>query len=97
MSMLESTLQPVIDELNTLSARLKPITSELDSIKRRHDAGLQIDIDDYNEKVNTHNGLLNRHKALIAVNSRDFQLYDELAKKDKVLVAQYNALLKRQP
>ncbi|MBU1207207.1 MAG: hypothetical protein KKH04_09810 [Proteobacteria bacterium] len=97
MSMVESTLQPVIDELNTLNARLKPIASELKSLKRQHDAGLQIDIDDYNEKVNTHNVLLNRHKALIAANSSGFQLYDELAEKDKVLVAQYNALLKRQP
>jgi hypothetical protein len=95
MSMLESKLQPVMDELNTLNARMKPIASELKSLKRQHDAGLQIDIDDYNEKVNTHNDLLNRHRALIAVNSSDFQLYDELAEKDKVLVAQYNALVKR--
>ena len=94
MSMLEVQLQPVIDELTTLNARMEALASELKSLDRQRNAGIQIDIDDYNAKVDTHNRLLGRHRALIAASSTDLQLYEELVEKDKALVAQHNALLR---
>jgi predicted nucleic acid-binding Zn-ribbon protein len=94
LNMIESRLQPVTNELGSLKGRLETLASELKSLDRQHNAGLQIDIDDYNAKVKTHNALLSEHRALIAANSSDFQLYEELARQDKELVAQYNALLK---
>jgi chromosome segregation ATPase len=94
LNMLKSQLQPVTDELGSLNARIETIASELKSLDRQHSAGLRIDIDDYNKKVDTYNGLLSEHRALIAANSSDFQLYEELARQDKDLVAQHNALLR---
>jgi hypothetical protein len=94
LNMLESQLQPVTDELGSLNARMETLASELKSLDRQHTAGLRIDTDDYNAKVVTYNALLSRHRALLAANSSDFQLYKELAQQDKDLVAQYNALLR---
>jgi hypothetical protein len=94
MANLESQLQPVIDELTILNARMETLASDLKSLDRRHNMGIQIDVDDYNAKVDTYNRLLSRHRALRAANSSAFQLYEKLVEEDKALVAQYNALLR---
>lgn len=94
ISMLEEQLQPVGARLNSLNARIDALASQLKLLDRQHNAGLEIDIDDYNAKVNIHNQSLREHRALIAAHSSDFQLYDKLAEEDKVLVAQYDALLR---
>jgi len=91
ISILKVQLQPVFDERDALDKRMKAIASVLTVLDGQHSAGIQIDIGDYNEKVDTYNGLLSRYRAIIAANS-DFQLYQEMIKQDELLVAQYNAL-----
>ena len=64
------------------------------SLDEQHNLGSQIDTDDYNAKVNAHNALLARQRALIAANRADLKTYDDLIDQDSALVKQYNALLK---
>lgn len=94
IKVLETQLQPIIDEITSLNAQMETLKTELKSLDEQQKAGIQIDIDDYNTRVNTHNALLARHRALIAANSSDIQPHDELIKQDSVLVEQYNALRK---
>ena len=94
MAELKTQLQPVIDEITSLNAQMETLKAELKSLDEQQKSGLQIDIDDYNAKVKTHNGLLAKHRALIAANSTDLKAYDDLVDQDSVLVKQYNALLK---
>ena len=92
--MLETQLQPVIEELTSLNARMKVLAAELKSLDAKKEAGFPIDIDYYNAKVETHNALLAKERALIAANSSDLKTYNDLVEQDSVLVKQYNALLK---
>jgi hypothetical protein len=94
MTVLKTQLQPIIDELTSLGAQMETLKAELKSLDGQQKSGVQIDIDDYNAKVKTHNALLARQRALIAINSSDLKTYDDLVDQDKVLVRQYNALLK---
>ena len=70
------------------------LCAELKSLAEQHKSGIEIDVDDYNAKVKTHNELLRSHRALTAANKSDFETYDDLEKQDSVRVDQYNALLK---
>jgi hypothetical protein len=94
IAILEAQLQPVIEELKSLNERMEPLSAELKSLKEQKEAGGQIDIDDYNAKVENFNALLIRHRALVAANSGDLQTYEDLEKEDSVLVKRYNASLK---
>jgi hypothetical protein len=96
MAVLKSQLQPVIDEITTLNAQMETLKAELKSLDQQQKSGLQIDIDDYNAKVKTHNALLAKQRALITANRTDLKTYDDLVDQDSVLVKQYNALLKSQ-
>ena len=55
-------------------------------------SGESIDIDDYNAKVNRYNGLVSQRKLLYTEHKASFDEYEDLLKKDDVLIAQYNAL-----
>ena len=92
-AMLKTQLQPVIDELTSLNARIEALAAELKRLAALHKSGLEIDIDDYNARVETHNSLLSRHRALIATNRSDLQTYEDLEKQDSALVERYNALV----
>jgi molecular chaperone DnaK len=92
---LERQLQPVIDELNSLAERIKGLKTELASLDEREKLGESIDTADYNARVDAHNSLLSRYRALLSANSADLQTLDDLEKQDSILVSQYNALLKR--
>ena len=94
MGPLKTQLQPVIDEINSLDEHIEALKAELKSLDEQQKAGFQIDIDDYNAKVKTHNGLLAKERALIAANSNALKTYDALVEQDSALVKQYNALLK---
>ncbi|MDZ4345262.1 MAG: hypothetical protein U1E51_22810 [Candidatus Binatia bacterium] len=94
MADLKTQLQPVIEEFTRLNAQMETLKAELKSLDEQQKAGIQIDVDDYNAKVKTHNELLAGHRALIAANSADIQTHDDLAEQDSVLVKQYNSLLK---
>ena len=54
-----------------------------------------IDVEEYNEKAATFNGLLERREALMSSYNIDREMYDELMRQDSALVDQYNTLLKR--
>ena len=58
MAVLKTQLRPVIDEFTKLDAQMEPLKAELKSLDDQQKAGVQIDIDDYNAKVKTHNALL---------------------------------------
>jgi hypothetical protein len=94
MAALRTQLQPILDEITTLNAQMETLKAELKSLDQQQKAGLQIDIDDYNAKVKTHNALLAKQRALVATNRTDLNSYDDLVDQDSVLVKQYNALLK---
>ena len=94
MAALKTQIQPVIDELTSLNAQMQALNAELKSLDEQHNLGSQIDTDDYNAKVNAHNALLARQRALIAANRADLKTYDDLIDQDSALVKQYNALLK---
>ena len=94
MTVLKTQLQPVIEELTSLDAQMETLKAELKSLDGQQKSGVRIDIDNYNAKVKTYNALLVRQRALIAANSSDLKTYDDLVDQDKVLVRQYNALLK---
>jgi hypothetical protein len=94
MTALKAQLQPVLDEITSLNSQMEALKAELKSLDELQKAGNQIDVDDYNAKVKTHNGLLAKQRALIAANRMDLKTYDDLVDEDAVLVKQYNALLK---
>ena len=97
ISVLETDLKPVNDELNSLQSRIEALGSELKELDTEHSAGIRIDIAGYNEKVGIYNRLLAQYKVLNAANKAEFKEYDDLIKEDGVLVNQYNALVKSQP
>jgi len=94
MTILKTELQPTIEKLTTLNARMDALAAELKSLDEQQKAGLQINISDYNAKVKAYNALLKKRRALIAANRTNLQTYDDLLKQDSVLVDQYNALLR---
>jgi hypothetical protein len=94
MVILKTELQPAIQKLTSLNARMDAIDGELKSLDAQQKAGLLINISDYNAKVKAYNALLKKRRALIAANRTNLQAYDGLLKQDSVLVDQYNALLK---
>jgi chromosome segregation ATPase len=84
----------VIDELTNIKGRIEALSAELKSLDDRQKAGLEIDIDDYNAKVKSHNSLVNKQRALIAANRDEMQTYNDLDEKDSAMVEQYNSLLR---
>lgn len=92
ITMLETKLKPAIDELTTLKNQMEPLAVDIKALNDQHKAGMSIDVDGYNSKVDTYNSLLSRQRALTAANSTDYQTYEDLLKQDSALVAQYNAL-----
>lgn len=91
---LETKLQPIMTQLEQLNAQMKTIDAELNDLDAQQRAGQQININAYNAEVNIHNAILSKYQALMAANSSDIQLHDDLLKQDGALVEQYNALLK---
>jgi chromosome segregation ATPase len=91
---LESQLQPVITQLTEMSDQLKKLSAELKGLDEQNKIGLPVDANEYNAKVEIHNGILERRKALFAANSEDLQKYDDLQTQDSALVDEYNGLLK---
>lgn len=74
---------------------MEALSAQLKLLDANQSAGLRIDVGDYNAKVNLHNAILSKHRALFSANENDFNTYDDLIKQDSVLVDQYNAVLKR--
>lgn len=94
IAQLKLKLQPVLDEIHSLNAQMTILKTDLKLLARQQRAGIQIDVDDYNAKVKTHNLLLASQRSLVAANSIDLKAYDDLIDHDTVLVNKYNALLK---
>jgi hypothetical protein len=93
-AILKAKLEPVIEQLANLHAKMNTLDAELNALDEQHKAGIRINIRNYNAKVKAYNTLLNKQQALIAVNRPDLQAYDDLIKQDSDLVDQYNALIK---
>lgn len=93
-SSLESQLQPVITQLTDMNEQLKKLAAELKTLDEQNKTGLPVDANEYNAKVEIHNHILAKRKALVAANREDLQKYDELLKQDSALVHEYNGLLK---
>jgi len=92
---LETKLQPIFNELESLKVRMDPLEASLKVLDTKYKSGVQIDINDYNTIVKSYNLLLERQRALIAANGADMQTYDDLSKQDSALVEQYNGLLRQ--
>jgi molecular chaperone DnaK len=95
LAMLKMQLEPVSQELSKLNGQIEALSAQLKLLDANQRVGLRIDVDDYNAKVNLHNAILSKHRALLTANRTDFDTYDDLIKRDSVLVDQYNAFLKR--
>ncbi len=94
-AVLEKQLQPVIDELTSLDDRIKSLKADLSSLDERQRLQGSIDIASYNARVDVHNGLLARRRALFSANSEDLKTFIDLENQESALVNQYNALLRR--
>jgi hypothetical protein len=94
-AVLEKQLQPVIDELTSLDERIKRLKTELSSLDERQKLQGSIDIASYNARVDIHNGLIAKRRALFYANSADLKTLVDLGNQESALVNQYNALLKR--
>ena len=92
--MLKRKLEPVIEQLTSLNAKMDALDAELKALDEQQKAGLRINVRNYNTKVKAYNTLLKKQQALIAANRADLQAYDDLVKQDSDLVDQYNALIK---
>jgi hypothetical protein len=94
LTTLQAQLQPVLDEIKELDSKREGIAAELKELSDQQKAGIEINIEDYNAKVNAHNALLRRRRALVGANKADLDSYVELEKQDSALVDKYNTLLK---
>jgi len=92
---LVKQLQPVMDELENLKEQIQQLKTELGALDQTHNLRTPIDVASYNSRVDVHNSLVARQKALFLANKADLQALDDLEKQDSVLVDHYNALLKR--
>jgi Hsp70 protein len=95
LATLKTQLEPVSQELSKLNEQIEALSTQLKLLDADQRAGLRFDVGNYNGKVNLHNAILSKHHALYAANKNDFDTYDDLIKRDSVLVDQYNAALKR--
>jgi hypothetical protein len=95
LEMLKTKLQPIFEELEVLDKRMESLKAELATLDQRQKAGLRIEISSYNAKVDSHNAILERQINLLTANRSDIEAFKDLATKDDVLVAQYNARMKR--
>jgi hypothetical protein len=94
-AVLEKQLQPVIDQLTSLDERIKSLKADLSSLDGRPRLQGSIDIASYNARVDVHNSLIARHRALFSANSANLKTLVDLENQESALVDQYNALLKR--
>ena len=92
MSELESRLKPVMDEISGIDDQMKPLKSEIDSLKSQQEEGTEIDTDHYNSLIDDYNSLLRRKTALVQANSTDFDTYESLSKEDESMMEQWKAL-----
>jgi chromosome segregation ATPase len=91
---LQRQLQPSIDELSSLDARMKSLNDEIETLDRRKPFQNQWDVDRYNARVNAYNNLLAQYRELVASKRGGLQVLSDLEEQDTTLVNQYNALLK---
>lgn len=89
---LKLELEPVANEMGTLKSQIQDLDSQMKTLDDQKSSGESIDIDDYNAKVNRYNGLVSQRKLLYTEHKASFDEYEDLLKKDDVLIAQYNAL-----
>jgi peptidoglycan hydrolase CwlO-like protein len=92
MTALETQLQPVTDELDSLTARIKPLEAEIKALDQQHAAGIEIDRSRRNSLYNEYEPLFKRRRALFEANSSDFKVLDDLEKADKDMMEQWKAL-----
>jgi len=95
IDLLKRKLQPVLDDLQKLKARMDSLDSELKSVDQKHQSGIPIDIGAYNKKVTIYNDLLKKYNDIVSLNADDLKRYDDLLSKDSAMVEQYNSLIKR--
>jgi len=89
---LKLELEPVANEMGTLKSQIQDLDSQMKTLDDQKSSGESIDIDDYNAKVNRYNDLVSQRKLLYTEHKASFDEYEDLLKKDDVLIAQYNAL-----
>ncbi len=94
MSVLDSTLRPVIADITELDTRIETLAAELKHLDDQKNSGLDVDVSDYNAKVEAHNQILTRRNALFSANQANLRTYENLSKQDSEWVDQYNALLR---
>jgi hypothetical protein len=75
---LKKQLQPVMDELTSLNEQMKRLKTELESLDESQRLGQSINISNYNYKVDVHNNLLARSRALFSADSADIETFENL-------------------
>jgi septal ring factor EnvC (AmiA/AmiB activator) len=89
---LETQLQPVTDEIDSLTARIKPMEAEIKALDQKHAEGMAIDTDRRDSLFDEYDRLFKRRRALFDANSNDFKAMDDLEKADKDMMEQWKAL-----
>jgi flagellar biosynthesis chaperone FliJ len=81
-----------MDEVDSIDNQMKPLKSEIDTLKEQESAGTEVDTDHYNSLVDEYNSLLRRKKSVIEANRADLDRYEDLQQEDKSLMQQWKAL-----
>ena len=69
--LLKHVCNPVTDELNNLTARIKPLEAEIKALDQQHAEGMEIDRDRRNSLYDEYDRLFKRRRALINANKSD--------------------------
>ena len=80
MAELKTQLEPVIEKLTSLNARMETLNTELKSLDEQHKAGVQIDSRRLQRQSKGLQCTARKQRALIAANRSDLQTYDDLLK-----------------
>jgi septal ring factor EnvC (AmiA/AmiB activator) len=89
---LEARLNPVIDELNNLSDRIKPLEAEIKALDQQRAGGVEIDRERRNSLFDEYDRLFKRRDALINANKSDIDNLVDLEKQDETMMKQWKAL-----
>ena len=89
---LEARLNPVIDELNNLTDRIKPLEAEIKALDQQRAGGVEIDRERRNSLFDEYDRLFKRRNALINANKSDIDNLVDLEKQDETMMKQWKAL-----
>jgi hypothetical protein len=89
---LEARLNPVRDEFNNLTDRIKPLEAQIKALDQQRAEGVEIDRERRNSLFDEYDRLFKRRNALIDANRSDIDTLKDLEKQDETMMKQWKAL-----